>query len=206
MRPRTLIANSLKLTFVTACCALFTACPKKDQAAPADTLLGERSSPKRPGYIEGNPDGYGPDGRPLDFGPDGATPADIDASLEPRPLGSSVDPDGGIRNLVPSIYFDYDQFNVRADQRSALTETIDYLSANASSTILVEGHCDFKGTTEYNLALGDRRAGSVRDYLIASGIDSSRVSVVSKGDLEAVQDGTDSQRAEDRRADIIIYE
>ncbi|MEM7671751.1 MAG: OmpA family protein [Verrucomicrobiota bacterium] len=213
MRARSLIANPLKLALVATSCLLFTACPRKDQPAPADTLLGDKSSPTRPGFISGNPDGYGPDGQPLAYGPDGqplnygpdGTPLDIDSSLKDRGPGSFVDPDGGIRNLVPSIFFDYDQSFIRQDQRSSLTETIDYLTQNASSTILVEGHCDFKGTTEYNLALGDRRAASVRDFLIDSGVDSTRVSVVSKGDLEAVQDGSDSQRAEDRRADIIIY-
>ncbi|MGB0371743.1 MAG: OmpA family protein [Opitutales bacterium] len=207
MRSRNLIANSLKLALVAASCLLFTACPKKDQPNPAGTLPGEKSNPTRPGYISGNPDGYGPDGQLLSggFGPDGSTPSDIDPSLSGRG-GSYVDPDGGIRNLVPSVFFDYDQSFIREDQRSSLTETISYLNSNVSATILVEGHCDFKGTTEYNLALGDRRAASVRDFLVDSGIDSSRVSVVSKGDLEAVQDGTDAQRAEDRRADIIIYE
>lgn len=215
MRVRTLFANTIKITLASAVCFLFTACPKKDQPSPADTLMGDKESPTRPGYTRGGtgigPDGrpitgYGPDGQPIyGYGPDGS-PADADDSLVGRGAdGSMVDPDGGIRGIVPSVYFDFDQSFIREDQRSALTETIAYLNDDTSVTVLIEGHCDFKGTTEYNLALGDRRAASVRDFLTDSGIDSSRVSVVSKGDLEAVADGSDSQRAEDRRADIIIY-
>ena len=209
MRARSIIANSLKILFAASTCLLFTACPKKDQPSPADTLMGP-TTPTRPDYIQGDAAGnYPGGGAGGSFNPDGSLmPADGDPSLEGRfgANGGVPDPTGGIRNLVPSVYFDYDQSFIRQDQRTALTETIAYLEENSSVTILVEGHCDFKGTTEYNLALGDRRAGSVRDYLIDSGIDASRVSVVSKGDLEATADGSDSQRAEDRRADIVIYQ
>ena len=206
MCVRSIIANSLKILFAATTCLLLTACPKKERPSPADTLLGP-GSPTRPGYIKGDADNYPGGGNAGSFNPDGSMPSDIDASLQGRGLNGFVpDADGGIRNEVPSIYFDYDQSFIREDQRSALTETIAYLNENSSVTILVEGHCDFKGTTEYNLALGDRRAGSVRDYLIDSGIDASRVSVVSKGDLEATPDGSDSERAEDRRADVVIYE
>ena len=71
MRARSLIANPLKLALVATSCLLFTACPRKDHPAPADTLLGDKSSPTRPGFISGNQDGYGPDGQPLAYGPDG---------------------------------------------------------------------------------------------------------------------------------------
>ena len=152
----------------------------------------------------------GPDGRPINFGADGQ-PLDYgngsDASLVGRgDSGDLVDPDGGRRGILPSVYFDYDQSFIREDQRSALTETIAYLQGNSGITVLIEGHCDFKGTTEYNLALGDRRASSVRNFLIDSGIPSDNVSIVSKGDLDATEGADDSQRALDRRADIVLYE
>ena len=206
MRISTIFANTLKLTFAAAICLLFTACPKKEQPSPADTLMGA-STPTRPDFINANAGNFGPNGEPLNFGPGSGSPSDIDSTLVGRGgSGTILDPNGGVRGLVPSIYFDYDQSFIREDQRSALSETISYLNENASATLLIEGHCDFKGTTEYNLALGDRRASSVRNYLLDAGIGSSRVSVVSKGDLEAVQDGNDAQRAQDRRADIVIYE
>ena len=212
MRASSIFSNLLKISIAVLTCLMFTACPKKPIASPSDTL-GAPSDPTRPrdGWIPSNPDGYIPTseyddtGDPVDFSTSGQI-ADTDPSLQSRGPGVITGEDGGIRGLVPSIYFDYDQSFVREDQRTALSETIAYLGENTSATVLVEGHCDFKGTTEYNLALGDRRAASIRDYLVDTGIDASRVSVVSKGDLEATQDGSDSERAEDRRADIIIYE
>lgn len=207
MRARNDLSFITKSLFLGLCCLLFTACPKRTEPTAADTLMGGKSSPTRPDFSPGGTTGLGPDGQPLNFGPDGQ-PIDYssnDDSLQFRPEGT-VDPDGGIRGILPSIYFDYDQSFIREDQRSALTETITYLRDNGGITVLIEGHCDFKGTTEYNLALGDRRAGSVRNFLIDSGIPSERISVVSKGDLDAVEGADDSQRALDRRADIVLFQ
>lgn len=210
MRARLDLSFYTKITLISLGFFLFTACPPQTDPTPADTLMGDKSSPTRPDFSPGDSTGLGPDGRPINFGADGQ-PLDYgngsDASLVGRgDSGDLVDPDGGRRGILPSVYFDYDQSFIREDQRSALTETIAYLQGNSGITVLIEGHCDFKGTTEYNLALGDRRASSVRNFLIDSGIPSDNVSIVSKGDLDATEGADDSQRALDRRADIVLYE
>ena len=69
---------------------------------------------------------------------------------------------------------------------------------------VVEGHCDWQGTTEYNLALGERRASAVKQYLIALGINAQRISVSSQGDLLAVENGGNSNMAKDRKARFIL--
>lgn len=108
------------------------------------------------------------------------------------------------RGVLDSVYFDYNQAFIRPDERSKLEQVYQYMSANPGARIVVEGHCDWRGTTEYNMALGDRRASSARDYLLQLGLDPSRLEVVSKGDLEADEEVSESQMKLDRRAEFVV--
>lgn len=108
------------------------------------------------------------------------------------------------RGILPSIYFDYDRSTLKAGEREKLTEAANYLKTNTAQKILIEGHCDWRGTADYNLGLGERRARSIKNYLSDLGISSERIGTVSKGDLEAATNGSDSQMAQDRRADILV--
>lgn len=108
------------------------------------------------------------------------------------------------RGILPSVYFDFDRATINASERSKLQQAADYLKTNSSRKVLVEGHCDWRGTTEYNLGLGDRRARAAKDFLVTLGIEESRIGTVSKGDLEAVQNGSEEQMAQDRRADLLL--
>ncbi|MEM0965918.1 MAG: OmpA family protein [Verrucomicrobiota bacterium] len=109
-----------------------------------------------------------------------------------------------VRGVFPTIYFDFDQSFVRPVDRSALDGVADSMRAAPGDYLLIEGYCDWKGTTEYNLALGDRRATSVKDYLVSLGIEPTRIEILSKGDLEAVPDAGADGRALDRRAELVI--
>ena len=109
-----------------------------------------------------------------------------------------------VEGVLPSIYFDFDSSSVAASERSKLQEAADYLEQNSGYHILVEGHCDWYGTSEYNLALGDRRANSISDYLGTLGITPLRVEKLSKGSLEATSGLSKSQSSQDRRADLIL--
>ena len=82
---------------------------------------------------------------------------------------------------VRDIYFDYDKFDVRADQQAALQGDIAFLKEHPGIHFTVEGHCDERGSTEYNLALGDNRAGTVRSALEQGGIGADRVRTISYG-------------------------
>jgi peptidoglycan-associated lipoprotein len=82
---------------------------------------------------------------------------------------------------LKDIYFDYDKGSIRADMKKSLDENIQWLKKNPTTSIIIEGHCDERGTQEYNLALGQRRAKSVTNYLIAAGIDSKRIKIISYG-------------------------
>ena len=79
------------------------------------------------------------------------------------------------------VYFDLDKSDIRADARGVLQKDSDWLKKWASTVLTLEGHCDSRGSSEYNLALGSRRATAVRDYLASLGVPAARVTVVSKG-------------------------
>jgi peptidoglycan-associated lipoprotein len=108
------------------------------------------------------------------------------------------------RGILPSVYFEFDKSTLSVAERAKLAKAADYLKTNATRRVLVEGHCDWRGTAEYNLGLGERRAKAAKTYLASLGVEDSRIATVSKGDLEAVTNGTDDQMKEDRRADLLL--
>ena len=104
-----------------------------------------------------------------------------------------------------TIYFDFDESNIRNDQRSSMINNAQLLSKYKTVKILVEGHCDERATNEYNLALGQRRADSVKSFLTDYGIDRSRISTVSYGEERPVDRGHDETAwAKNRRCEFII--
>jgi peptidoglycan-associated lipoprotein len=82
---------------------------------------------------------------------------------------------------VRDVYFDYDMYDVRSDAVPVLQANADWLRAHPKANIVVEGHCDERGSAEYNLGLGDRRANSTRDYLLSLGISGNRIRTISYG-------------------------
>jgi peptidoglycan-associated lipoprotein len=82
---------------------------------------------------------------------------------------------------VRDAYFDYDKADIRPDARVALSTTADFLKRHPSIKATIEGHCDERGSTEYNLGLGDRRASAVKQYLVSLGVSADRLNIVSFG-------------------------
>jgi peptidoglycan-associated lipoprotein len=102
-------------------------------------------------------------------------------------------------------FFDYDSYGLRADAMTALDQNAKLLRANAAARITIEGHCDERGTVEYNQALGERRAQAARDYLVAAGIDASRISVISYGKERPFATGQDEASwQQNRRAHFVL--
>jgi peptidoglycan-associated lipoprotein len=133
----------------------------------------------------------------------------LDGSLQAR--GPSDGIGGGMYNgrqmvegQLQSIYFGFDASSISTAERAKLQQAADHLRDNPSDGLLIEGHCDWYGTADYNIALGERRAKSARDYVTTLGINPMRVETLSKGSLEAVTGGSKHESAEDRRADLII--
>jgi peptidoglycan-associated lipoprotein len=82
---------------------------------------------------------------------------------------------------LSDVYFNLDEATIRQDARAPLQKNADWMKRWASTRIQVEGHCDERGTPEYNLALGERRANAVKEYLVSLGVPADRIGVVSKG-------------------------
>ncbi len=82
---------------------------------------------------------------------------------------------------IKDVYFDYDKSDVRADQQSSIAADVQFLSQHANVNFTVEGHCDERGSTEYNIALGDKRANAVKTALVNAGVNASRVKTISYG-------------------------
>lgn len=128
-------------------------------------------------------------------------PADTGSEFTEAPVtdGSGMAPP--IAELQ-TVYFEYDSSNIRSDARGALKSNVEVINGT-DGTVTVEGHCDERGSSEYNLALGERRANAVKRYLVDLGVPSSKLRTVSFGeDRPAVQGHDESAWRYNRRADF----
>ena len=82
---------------------------------------------------------------------------------------------------IKDVYFDYDKSDIRADQQSSIQADVAFLQQHSNVTFTIEGHCDERSSTEYNLALGDNRASAVKNALVSAGIAADRIKTVSYG-------------------------
>ena len=106
---------------------------------------------------------------------------------------------------LQDVYFDYDKSEIRSDQRDTLAANAEWIKNNPKVRVQVEGHCDERGTEEYNLALGERRASTIRDYLISYGVEPDRIYHISYGE-EMPVDPTSNEGAwaKNRRAHFLV--
>ena len=104
-----------------------------------------------------------------------------------------------------TVYFDYDQADLRADALEQLKKNAAWLKSNPAYRVRIEGNCDERGTVEYNLALGERRAVAAKNYLVKAGIDAGRLETISYGEEHPVDPGHDEAAwAKNRRDDFTI--
>lgn len=105
--------------------------------------------------------------------------------------------------LTATVWFDYDSHEIRGDAKSALDAKVPLLRADPTLRLVIAGHADDRGSTEYNVALGQRRAQATRDYLAAFGIDASRLETVSYGEEQPLEPGEDEAAwSKNRRAEF----
>jgi len=104
-----------------------------------------------------------------------------------------------------NIYFDFDKYEIRPGDALILEENAKWLKASADTVVLIEGHCDERGTNEYNLALGERRAKATQNYLVSLGIAASRITTISYGEERPVcTERAESCWAQNRRAHFLV--
>jgi peptidoglycan-associated lipoprotein len=172
---------------VASAALVFTGCTKKPvRPNPSETVLGM---------------GAGPAPAPTDatFG--------AGTNLTPRDeTGAWLNGQNRDALKAQAVYFDYDKSDIKAAEREKLKAAKDYLDKNPTHRLLLEGHCDWRGTAEYNLGLGDRRAGAAKKYLQSLGVPADRLETLSKGSLESAKNADDSTMAKDRRVDLVVID
>ena len=167
-----------------------TGCAKK-QTVKSDGTQGDTGAASAPSVGE----------TPVKEAPPAAPPSDQ--------LASSAQAGVAVTEEKPSqfddVRFDYDKSEVKEDGRKSCQVVADFLKKNPGAKILIEGHCDERGTEQYNLALGDRRANSAKDFLATLGVDASRIRTVSYGEERPFEEGqSDSALAQNRRAHLVL--
>ena len=122
---------------------------------------------------------------PKDAGDAAGSSASSASSSSSASSGSSssgsMTPSEELTSIGDTVFFDYDSSALSDDAKATLAAQAAFLAANPSITIVIEGHCDERGTREYNLALGERRASASRDYLVAQGVNAARIKTISYG-------------------------
>lgn len=123
------------------------------------------------------------------------------------PLGNTLDGFNDPANVIrpfEAVYFGFDQWGVDASERGKLEEVASFLKDNPQARLVIEGHCDWRGTPEYNKSLGDRRASSVKNYLVDLGGDPGRIEVVAIGDEQSTPNAGPSQARMERKAQFLV--
>ena len=104
---------------------------------------------------------------------------------------------------MENIYFDFDKFTLSAEARKTLADNAEYLKANSGTQVVIEGHCDERGSDEYNLALGESRALAAKNYLVSLGVSAKQLSVISYGEEKPAAMGSHEEAgAKNRRAEF----
>jgi peptidoglycan-associated lipoprotein len=141
--------------------------------------------------------------------PEDTAPA-VTQPVDSEPVRRDVDQDGNPLDLgngqplARVFYFEYDKAVLKSDALASLELHAGFLRNNPDRRITVEGHCDERGTREYNLALGERRSDAVRTYLVSSGVRRAQIDTVSYGEERPINPGhTESAWSQNRRAEVI---
>jgi peptidoglycan-associated lipoprotein len=125
-------------------------------------------------------------------------------SLDSKPLGVS---EGRTTAGMLPVYFDYDSSDIRKDQASRVEVNADFMKKNPKFEIRIEGNCDPRGTNEYNMALGERRALASKKYLVNLGVSEAKLSTVSYGEERLLLQGQDELSwAQNRRDDFVVIQ
>ena len=129
----------------------------------------------------------------------------VDDSLADNPLDLNGTSDDNTAGGLQTIYFDFDSSTLTSAARNTLERNAEFLKNNQNVDIQIQGHADERGGEQYNLALGERRARGVKDYLVALGVDANRVAVISLGKTTPKAFGHSEQAwSQNRRANFVI--
>jgi len=132
-------------------------------------------------------------------------PAPAPAPAPPPTTTEPEQPAKTVQDQIADVFYDYDSAELSSAAQTTLDANAKVLNDNAGASVSIEGHCDERGTVEYNLALGDRRAQAAKDYLVRFGISAGRVATISYGEERPFATGSDeSAWAQNRRAHFVV--
>lgn len=173
------------LALLAACLVLAASCKKKPPTTTPEAAPPPPAAPEQPSTSPATPPPTAP------MAGDEVTSADL------QTLNS--------RGYLRDAFFDFDKYDLREDARTALAADAQWLKRYSSIQVLIEGHCDSRGTEEYNLSLGQKRAASVKDYLVSLGLDGARINTVSYGKTRPFcADENESCWQQNRRGHFVI--
>jgi peptidoglycan-associated lipoprotein len=165
------------------------ACGKKDPVTPAAPPPVVEATPTAPTAPPPPP-------------PPPAAPPKVPTEDE---IYASMSPEEIAKKYLTDVFFDYDSVELSEPTRGALQKNAEFMKRRTTARIMVEGHADSRGTNEYNLALGERRADAVRDYIVSLGIPTERITIVSKGEEQPFcREETESCWQQNRRGHFIV--
>ncbi|MEC8128516.1 MAG: peptidoglycan-associated lipoprotein Pal [Pseudomonadota bacterium] len=138
-------------------------------------------------------------------GSSGSSSSSSSSSSASSAAAAATSAEDALAKIGNTVYFGYDSSALSDDAQATLMRQAGFLRGNPSLTVTIEGHCDERGTREYNLALGERRATAARDYLLAQGVDPARIRVISYGKERPVASGSTEQSwSKNRRAATVL--
>jgi peptidoglycan-associated lipoprotein len=188
-----LVALTVAL-FVSGGCAKKEIVKSEQPVAPVQTAPQVTPEQAKPAPSESRPE-------PLKQEPMAETPAIQQEAPKTAPQQGGE----SLQNELQKIYFNFDSANLSDDARSSLSKNADMLAKNPSVKLRIEGNCDERGSDDYNMALGERRAKAARDYLVNLGVQPDRLSVISYGEEKPVDPGHDDAAwAKNRRDEFVI--
>ena len=211
-----MVRKSLSVIFLIFCCLalILAGCPKKTvmkeepSVTKADAVAAAAAAAERERAAKQEAEQRALKEKELKAGEEAAKKAaaekDFDKSLVAKKY-PGIEGEVLESKLLKDIYFDFDKYDIRPQDASVLKENAALLMTYPNVKIQIEGHCDERGTIEYNLALGERRANNCKNYLISLGIPGNRISAISYGKERPVDPGHNEEAwAKNRRAHTVI--
>jgi peptidoglycan-associated lipoprotein len=145
-----------------------------------------------------------PSGGPQQMQSGGASSGGTAAPVPTTTARPAVQDFASVADLT-DVFFDFDKYDIRPNDAKTLDANASWLKSNPNHLVLIEGHCDERGTNEYNLALGERRAKSTMNYLVSQGVQANRITIISYGEERPqCTEHTESCWAKNRRAHFLV--
>ena len=183
------LSSLLLMGLIISGCAKKPATTATAASAPAPEAAPRAAAPQAPS----------PSAAPSTAAP--AAPAPLAGPAAPRPSPKEFTAVDALRD----VHFDFDKYDIRPEDTKTLDANASWLKSNAENLVLIEGHADERGTNEYNLALGERRAKATMNYLVSQGIQANRITIISYGEERPIcSEKTESCWAKNRRAHFLV--